>query len=104
MDEDQQSHRLAAVDTEGRQRFGDDAWTTMCGSMGRQGVNREVLANIIAAPNAVSTLARIGQEALLLEMQGSERIYTSEYRDLDQAYRALRDAQRQEYHDRQSRR
>jgi hypothetical protein len=96
MDEDQQAHRLTAVDTEGRQRFGDDCWTVMCGSMGRQGVNRDASANIIASPNAVSTLARIGQEALLIEMQASERIHTSEYRDLDQAYTAIRNAQRQE--------
>jgi hypothetical protein len=96
MDEQQQDHRLTAVDTEGRQRYGDDAWTTMCSSLGKQGVNREILSNIIAQPNAVTTLARIGQEALLLEMQGSERIFTSEYRDLDQAYTAIRNAQREE--------
>jgi hypothetical protein len=64
--------------------------------MGRQGVNRDALATIIAGPNAVSTLARVGQEALLLEMQASERIHTSEYRDLDQAYTAIRNAQREE--------
>jgi hypothetical protein len=104
MDEDQQAHRLAEVDAAGRQRFGADCWTTMCTSMGRQGVNRDALANIIAAPNAVSTLARVGQEALLLEMQASERINTSEYRDLDEAYRTVRDAQRQEYKDRRGRR
>jgi hypothetical protein len=92
MDEDQQAHRLTAVDTEGRQRFGDDCWTVMCGSMGRQGVNRDALAG----PNTVSTLARVGQEALLLEMQASERIHTSEYRDLDQAYTAIRNTQREE--------
>jgi hypothetical protein len=104
MDEDQQAHRLAAVDAEGVARYGADAWMTMCTSMGRQGVNRDALANIIAAPNAVSQLARVGQEALLLEMQASERIHTSEYRDLDEAFRTLRDAQRQEYKDRRGRR
>jgi hypothetical protein len=76
----------------------------MCTSLGKQGVSREILGNIVAAPNAVNTLARIGQEALLLEMQGSERIHTSEYRDLDEAFRTLRDAQRQEYRDRRGRR
>jgi hypothetical protein len=101
MDENQ---RLAAVDAEGRQRFGDDTWMTMCTSMGRQAVNRDALANIIASPNAVSQLARVGQEALLLEMQASERIHTSEYRDLDEAFRVLRDAQRREYQDRRGRR
>jgi hypothetical protein len=76
----------------------------MCGSMGRQGVNRDALVAIVASPNAVSQLARVGQEALLLEMQASERIHTSEYRDLDEAFRTLRDAQRQEYRDRRGRR
>jgi hypothetical protein len=104
MDEQQQDHRLTAVDAEGRQRFGDDAWTTMCTSMGKQGINREILGNIIAAPNAVSTLARIGQEALLLEMQGSERVFTSEYRDLDAAYTAIRNAQREDHQGRRGRR
>jgi hypothetical protein len=104
MDEQQQSQRLAAVDAEGRQRFGEDTWMTMVNAMGRQNVDRNALTNIIAQPNAVTTLARIGQEALLLEMQASERIHTSEYRDLDEAFRTLRDAQRQEYRDRRGRR
>jgi hypothetical protein len=104
MDEDQQAHRLTAVDAEGRQRFGDDAWSVMCTSMGKQGISREILGNIIAAPNAVSTLARVAAEAILLEMQSSERIHTSEYRNLDEAYRSLRNAQRQEHQDRRGRR
>jgi hypothetical protein len=72
--------------------------------MNRQGVNREALASIITSPNAVSQLSKIGAEALLLEMQASERVATSEYRDLDDAYRSLRDAQRQDHRDRLGRR
>jgi hypothetical protein len=104
MDEDQQTARLTAIDSAGRERFGEDAWTTMCSAMGQQGVNRDALANIIAAPNAVSQLARVGQEAMLLCLQQIERVNSSEFRDLDQAYRAVRNAQRAEYQDRRGRR
>jgi hypothetical protein len=104
MDEQQHAQRLAAVDAEGRARYGDDTWMTMCNAMGQQGVNRDALGAIVAAPNAVSQLAKVGQEALLLSMQQSERINTSEYRDLDEAYRAVRNAQRAEHHDRRGRR
>jgi hypothetical protein len=104
MDEQQQSQRLADVDREARVRFGADCWTVMCGSMGRQGVNRDALAAIINQGDAVSQIGRIGQEALLLEMMACERTKSSEFQSLDDAYRSLRNTQRQEHAERRGRR
>jgi hypothetical protein len=94
--DNQLAQRAAYVDGEGRKTYGDAAWTTLCGAMGAQGVTPQVLAPLVARGDAVEALARLGQEAVLRELQ-TRRVSDPNYSDLENAYSKVRNHQRHEH-------
>jgi hypothetical protein len=96
MDDNQLSQRAAIVDAEGRQRFGDTNWTSMCEAMGQQGINQQVLTNIVVRGDAVSILRDVAHRAVDVEMERFKPS-SNEFRRLDQAHQAIRADQQTEH-------
>src|SRR5262245_51098875 len=95
-DDEQLAQRASAVDTQGRQIYGDDTWTTMCNAIGRQGITPQALAPVVMRGDAVSRLAEVGQEAMLSEMQNG-RPSDAFVKECNSAYSLLRSRQREEH-------
>jgi hypothetical protein len=87
--------KAADLQSAGEQKFGKDNWNAMTGSVGRQGVPREYIRQIVDSADALQDFTMLGQEALLREMQAADSPNDAHCRACDEHYRAIRAIQKE---------
>jgi hypothetical protein len=91
-DDQQFVARVQRVDEEGRQRYGDQ-WGVLLDAISKQnpqGINNDVMAHVVAQPNAADILAAGGRDAMI-------NLATAGDQHADRAYSQMREAERREY-------
>jgi hypothetical protein len=78
--------RAAQVEREGKERFGD-SWPKLLGALGRRGVDRTALANVMKSPDATSILALGGREALVEAASNGDHEAERTYSEIRRAER-----------------
>jgi hypothetical protein len=87
MDDEQMQRRAETIEAEGKQRFGEKVWPQLLGALGKRGVDRAALANVMRSPDAVTVLGAAGKEALLDAASNGDA-------EAERAYGELRNAER----------
>jgi len=84
--------RLSDLEAQGKQRFGDEGWSTTIAAVGRAvgsaGISRPAMDQILQQADPAAFLNTAGREQLIREASEGNR-------ESDMAYSAMRDKERQ---------
>jgi hypothetical protein len=93
MSDDQQFvARVQKVDDEGRQRYGDQ-WGVLLDAISKQnpqGINNDVMAHVVAQPNAADILGAAGKDAMI-------HLATAGDQQVDRQYSQMREEERRQW-------